>query len=403
MAKIFSRAQLTISASHAKDGNEGCFSIRTEEPFEYRHRGEAVKRRDLPAIWEDFSIRARDRDGVTKNLNIRVKPRHGVQHNPLLQRAWVYQEQILSPRILHFASGELYFECKSYVCCECMGWEKRSESLQIETRRRKAHSQLVELKPSLRQPSFESKQQQMNRNFDAYRSLVEEYTDTHITKELDRLPALSGISFGRQDDYLAGMWRSILVHSLHWKSTRSASHGMARRPYTYRAPSWSWAAIEAPVRHIGEFSAEYLTGLYEKAEPVADVIFASCTPEGIDARGKVSSGYLKIRGQVVRCRATAVKVREDPGLHQSDSCAELRLRNLVGECELDVPLSLAQQRPAEVVPGQDVLLLRISNRVALVLDDVVDKPDTYQRRGIAWIKKAEKWFEGTANVSISIL
>lgn len=143
--------------------------------------------------------------------------------------------------------------------------------------------------------------------------------------------------------------------------------------------------------------------LYDKAETVADVIFASCTPEGIDARGRVSSGYLKIRGQVVRCRAAAVKVREDPGLHESDSYTELRLRNLVGECELDVPLSLARQRPAEVVPGQDILLLRISNKVALVLDDVVDIPGAYQRIGITWLKEAGKWFDGTANVSIFIL
>jgi len=51
--------------------------------------------------------------------------------------------------------------------------------------------------------------------FNAYRALVETYTELDITSELDRLPALSGITFGRKDKYLAGIWRSLPIESLH--------------------------------------------------------------------------------------------------------------------------------------------------------------------------------------------
>jgi hypothetical protein len=116
-----------------------------------------------------------------------------------------------------------------YVCCECKGWEKRSESLQMETRRRKAHSQLVDLRPSLSQPLLKPKEQHGSKSFEAYRSLIEQYTETSITQIHDRLPALSGISFGRKDQYLAGMRRGMLIQSLHWISLRKKSHAMAYR------------------------------------------------------------------------------------------------------------------------------------------------------------------------------
>ena len=38
---------------------------------------------------------------------------------PLFGRAWRYQERLLSPRILHFTSSHLIFECASEICCEC--------------------------------------------------------------------------------------------------------------------------------------------------------------------------------------------------------------------------------------------------------------------------------------------
>lgn len=374
------------------------------EPFEFSHRGRLARKEDVPVVWDDFQTKARDRDGKIKDLSIRAKSWHGVQHSPLLQRAWVFQEQILSPRIIHFGSSELYWECKSYVFCECEGWEKRSESLQMETRRRKAHSQLVDLKPSLRRPLLKAKEQNGNRSFEAYRSLVEQYTATHITQVRDRLPALSGISFGRKDQYLAGIWRSMLLQSLHWISSRDESHCMAHRPSSYCAPTWSWASLEAPIRHVAELSSEY-SG-YDEAEMTAKVVAASCTPEGLDARGSVSSGYLKLEGPVVRCRAGKFIVRETPWKQQSDTCVELQLHGLSGQCEIDIPLSLARNPPAEMHQGQELTLLRISTRVALALDEARGIPGAYQRVGVFSIEKkeeAEAWFSGNAWTAVFIL
>ncbi|KAK0755315.1 hypothetical protein N5P37_012142 [Trichoderma harzianum] len=40
---------------------------------------------------------------------------------PLLNRGWVYQEQLLSRRMLHFTQNELVWECFEETRCEC-GW-----------------------------------------------------------------------------------------------------------------------------------------------------------------------------------------------------------------------------------------------------------------------------------------
>lgn len=41
------------------------------------------------------------------------------KHLPLMTRAWCYQERYLSPRMLHFTTGELWWECRGIFDCVC--------------------------------------------------------------------------------------------------------------------------------------------------------------------------------------------------------------------------------------------------------------------------------------------
>lgn len=38
---------------------------------------------------------------------------------PLFHRAWIFQERMLSPRVLHFGETELFSECRQKHRCEC--------------------------------------------------------------------------------------------------------------------------------------------------------------------------------------------------------------------------------------------------------------------------------------------
>lgn len=75
------------------------------------------------------------------------------------------------------------------------------------------------------------------------------YTQRSLTKGSDKLPAIqstsSQMASSIDDEYItaAGMWANNLVHDLLWQ----VKDGMSSRPEEYRAPTWSWAAVDAKI------------------------------------------------------------------------------------------------------------------------------------------------------------
>lgn len=429
MAQIYSNSQLTISASSGADGAHGCFSSRLQEPYIFQSfESPPIKN---PQLWCPKQLEGKDRDGCVKDFEVRLKPPHGLYQDrrprePLLKRAWVFQEQILSPRIVHFASGELFFECTSHLTCECSGWSLRSKSHQWETRWRKAHAVLLGQDAMVPGKYFAPETRKKIFDFEAYRGLIETYTELDITEELDRLPALSGITFGRKDEYLAGIWRSILIESLHWYPVSKSLRGMmARRPCKYRAPTWSWASVEAPIRHIEKDF--YKTK--HSAICIAEVIDASVTLVGVDPRGRVSDGYLRIQGPMREVQVTAIGICAREGSQMDEfkktsalispdaidlslsyrgtmedlvTYATLQSGNLEDRCYLDIPLAICRSEPAEVTVGQKLTCLMISSSVIVVLKAVPDTPGSYTRVGLFQPKKKGWQFVGNRDNSIII-
>jgi hypothetical protein len=419
MSEIFSSSQLTIAVSRSGGGDKGCFSRHSDRILELQ--GKSLRKVKNPLLWQSYYLDGRDRDGIPKTFAAQLKTPHGLfkgrtPEEPLLRRAWVFQEQILSPRIIHYASGELYFECKSQVACECRGKSLRSLTTQWETRWRKAHEVLLEAQ----QPTSTDRERlrRSSRHFEAYRALIETYTELDITNDLDRLPALSGVTFGRQDLYLAGMWGSILLESLHWTAMPRGNINMSRRPVQYRGPSWSWVSVEAPIRHV---EVEFSKAIHSP-KLFAKIINASCSPEGLDPRGRVSSGYLQIQGPRVDVQVTEIGFRHRDMSAQSFSersmdmlvtlrsigpptglrtqeelalCTYAMLKNGDNEehCYLDVPLALCRTNPAEVAVGDTLTCLVISSRTALVLKACGEVPGIYTRVGI-FLPKSETWSFG---------
>jgi hypothetical protein len=455
MAEVFANSQLTISASRSPDGSGGCFSSRAQDPWTVASSGRQVWN---PALWLPHTQEGRDREGCVKKFTVKLRFPHGLhQHRqpkePLLKRAWVFQEQVLSARNIHFASGELYFECRSYVACECRGWAARSLTHQWETRWRKAHA-VLQGQHHFTPPSAEllarwtdlPKPEPIPRKaaeFEAYRALIETYSRLELTNPHDRLPALSGISSGRKDVYLAGLWKSILLESLHWYPV-SHSHSaggrvMAYRPHGYRAPTWSWASIEAPIRfeetnfHWSNFATR----------PVAQILDAHTVPEGLDPRGRLRGGVLTLQGPMVEATVQEIGLgmREaseteqmmerykemdasavDPSLlpkrddRDLATCAVLTVMGQRGrgdndddddddkenegeetpemlrvQCFLDLPLCCARIPPAEVVVDEQVMLLMLSSITCWVLKPMRRRYAHYKRVGI-FQAKDRIWF-----------
>lgn len=127
--------------------------------------------------------------------------------------------------------------------------------------------------------------------------------------ENDKLPALAGLARSMAertgDFYQAGLWKSMLPE-LFWKVAMSEPTHMCKDPGhdklllppwksevvvppAYRAPSWSWAWVDASV----EF------GWLRSEGPLTEILERRVELAGSDTFGRVKSGYIKIKAPLI--------------------------------------------------------------------------------------------------------
>lgn len=214
------------------------------------------------------------------------------EKEPLYKRAWCFQETFLSPRVLYYTKGELVFHCQRMKVTES-NWEfdtftdSKPEPGPVERWRYKRFNDEVEGVEEL--------------YYDEWRPLVEQYSRRGLTKEGDRLPAISAIARNwimprvleenPEDSYLAGFFQGDLQKSLIWMKSDQDPLPMKRsKPYT--APSWSWASVSGGIRFCQSLNLLVLSILDMGTSPV----------NTDDPFGQVSDGFLKIDGYLKLAR-----------------------------------------------------------------------------------------------------
>ena len=131
----------------------------------------------------------------------------------------------------------------------------------------------------------------------AWYDAVADYTRRSLTKSEDKLVAFGGIAEAFQRifgcDYLAGHWRDTLLADLLWQKYADTD---MKRPNVYRAPSWSWAAVDGSVMP-GRFDGGARLG-----DSTAEVLRCEVTLKHPQLPfGEVTSGVLILRAPAVRC------------------------------------------------------------------------------------------------------
>ena len=205
------------------------------------------------------------------------------QASALTSRAWTVQERYLSPRTLYFGSSQAYLECKTTHLFEMS--RKRQDivmDIQVASRR---HVQL----DSDRTQSLES-----------WYQVVEVYSCRRLTKECDKLPALSGIASRVAQvvpgAYLAGLWGDDLLRGLHWRIPYHCDkQSLSRDQAVQKPPSWSWASCDHPT--VNQLKGAGLESAWD-----AEVIGASVSVPGRDPYGQVTDGKLVLRGKLRKAR-----------------------------------------------------------------------------------------------------
>jgi hypothetical protein len=213
--------------------------------------------------------------------------------------------------------------------------------------------------------------------------IVRSYSGKSITKEEDRLPALSGIAKRfqsvRDGRYLAGLWEDNLNNGLCWMVKEGG-----RRPRKYLAPSWSWCSV------FGLPTSGYALKNRFGALTVRKV---SCTPSTSDPTGAVSSGFIRLSGFLLQGKAVILSNETSPtfrvqGMENrfypdalNDDMAAIRASNYTV-----YGLKIGRRVCEGSVPTLYVLVLLKKDRLE----------DQYQRVGIAvlpmdtWDNKFEK-------------
>ncbi|KAK0710292.1 heterokaryon incompatibility protein-domain-containing protein, partial [Lasiosphaeria miniovina] len=299
MAYIYRNAYVTVAAAASTDSYYGCFPKRAKDSYvspgtrslgyatpreasgerrytmAFTYSTDGAKKPSSVHFLEDewlpgSSFHTPQRTAIG-SFGRRFDPIAG---EPLSSRGWTLQERMLSPRIVHYAGDQLYYECETGMWSEDgFVFSDIYFSLQHLLR-----TQLIAREdhgiPRASGISFivgRHTATSGRRWEGGWISLVETYSRMRLTVADDKLPAIAGvatvIATETGDSYFAGLWAAHIHEDLCWRvccyneyfdrdakgmqtvPKRGARVGAATRPKDYRAPTWSWASLDAPIKY----------------------------------------------------------------------------------------------------------------------------------------------------------
>ncbi|KAH7086879.1 heterokaryon incompatibility protein-domain-containing protein [Paraphoma chrysanthemicola] len=326
MRQIYGNAACGIAATAAVDGTGGLFFDRDPITFMPLAVDVTSARHADPMCPEFFSKGSyyfSTTRGTVQTIGLA----------PLNQRTWVAQERYLSPRIAHFTAETLYWECHETFSNELYPTALPPWVVRMETMRDlRPFKQVIQIHPPVvgpeesgitetESPAVTARVNQLlwkREVYAAWCTFRRFYTGCKLTKEDDKLIALSGIAeavapamYGASsheaqysaqspnDQLVFGLWTSHLLQELCWGTYIGTEAQHASRPKKWRAPTWSWASTnQAVVRSataamwlVKEHS---LFHLYPCLEPVS-------LPRGDQSPAPLT----------LSCRLISIKLRSD--------------------------------------------------------------------------------------------
>ncbi|KAH6694328.1 heterokaryon incompatibility protein-domain-containing protein [Leptodontidium sp. MPI-SDFR-AT-0119] len=319
MYQIYRNSYCNISATAAKDSSRGLYAER--QPEYLWAEDVSLNAEDLLRVEVGFK-RKRETPGLESLIQrcSLVDPSlwdRKVEAAPVNTRAWVLQERLLAPRVLHFCEDQIAWECRELDASE--NASTGIEGLEVKNGRIQDRVRLKSLVASEYGPrnSFD-KVDIAYQAHENWKRIVERYSLTSLTKANDKLIALAGIAeqmsaqIGVRVAYVAGMWKNkYFASQLLWRVDPVYKSGKflypSRRPKAYCAPTFSWAAIDAPQGiRCGE-TAEEGNLLFEVSK--VDVQANPNSNFGLVKEG----GYIRIKCQKDRIQIRKKKRRTEDG------------------------------------------------------------------------------------------
>ena len=258
-------------------------------------------------------------NSTSGTVYLRPRDRHMTyaSDEPIFQRAWAFQELLLSPRALVFDSYQINYKCL----------EHRFQS--VPETYLEFDFDCVDLPVSVFGLEDKNLAKRENTNREWYLEHTQRYTWTRIIQEYserdislfeDRLPALAGIAAelanSWNDTYVAGFWHRTIVRHLGWyrraPTWRSGtpkgifeSVGCTRR---IGSPSWSWATVPYAV-HVDDMNS-----------PDAQLLNSDVKPRSQKSPlGEVKEATIVLEARVLIMSSLALKFECWPFSSRSDN------------------------------------------------------------------------------------
>ncbi|KAK0102573.1 hypothetical protein ONS95_006184 [Cadophora gregata] len=422
MGLVYSHAWCTIASSSAR----GC------------HEGMRLVRKEIEAAC-DFV--ARDSEDCRMKIRLFKTPitwETFYQRNPLNKRGWTFQERELSPRILHFSDDQMWWECRTVRKQEDRPPEpippsrRRLRRIEKAVARDNVRSAVVYTNGSavivnqdvqlrcldnmLQVPvptaniSILHKLVLTEARHNTWHRVIEDYSKRTFSRITDRFPALSGlvseIQAAHGGEYVAGAWRDDLLRSLLWRRDPKSviPQKTIRRPPEYRAPSWSWAAIDEAVTY--DLVTLHRSQIDQTAPITAQICHISLVPKGSDPKGQLKDGFIYMRGKLKMYSFS--NMSRNIQFHM-DFDSDHDHTSPPGEVDDRISMSIAPlfllsmfARTAMTKTQEPLFSLNLTGW-ALVLVMVVETPEpVFMRVGVACDVACE-WFEDVADVTIKII
>ncbi|KAF6785193.1 HET domain-containing protein, partial [Colletotrichum musicola] len=274
MGHIYRNAAVTIMAANASHSGQS-FLAPEGPPRRLEQLRSPTSRFRLPMIFPDSAVR---------NISAEYPASGGSgSSEPLDQRAWAFQESILSRRAIVYGTSTLTWRCEEAV----EGWNSWV----------RGHHDFIARNIRLDRRGGGK----LYRN--VWREVVRFYSPRKLTFPEDKLPAVSGLasevrrlSAEEGDDpgrYLAGLWENDLLMQLVWFTNPGSSRDVRGKDGPLWAPSWSWASVDCHV----------IPGHDEAARPAGtETDILGCKTElrsEMLPMGQVVIGRLRVRGCLV--------------------------------------------------------------------------------------------------------
>jgi hypothetical protein len=240
MAEYYQHSQFTIAATGSTDEkSDGGFLHRDNSAF--FDNLVRLPYRDINGEHQGYFYAQKRRYAPDESY------RSAVLESALMGRGWVFQEWMLSRRIIHFSKHGLFFECSTHLATN-----EFQERLKPQTHWQ-SDSQLG-LKFSLDYNNFE--------DLDVlWFKLVEAYSKLALTHpEKDRILAISGVAkehraatmayigSERPPEYMSGLWLRNIHQGLLWEQKEEQREESEVNPPSSTPPSWSWSSLMAGVK-----------------------------------------------------------------------------------------------------------------------------------------------------------